>query len=251
MWKGLVFMTILLLFLFVGMKLLLDAHTDLILYDKTAINLMIVSGILICLLLVWITIIGVAEWVKDKLILNIFSELYVANWLFLALFSALSVIYYIAYADAMKPNIGRLLITVLAISAWVLVLASIVLWAYWWKRTPDPTTEEFKMVHPESPEGRRSLEKQYENTIRSLPTIIYQTYHDLKTQEWNICEEKFSHGESLKVFPKWYHIFHHEWIKEWYKKKQSWPIDSKYIIEGDIDKMENIEAEITKGTINN
>ncbi|CAI2377664.1 unnamed protein product [Moneuplotes crassus] len=250
MWKFLVVLTIGIFLLFTIIKLLLDSQAlegDLILYDKVAINLMVITSLLDLSLGVNIMVIVIAQCTRDKTIRDSTIEFSIANMIILCVFQLLCVIYYTVYAQAMKPNISTLLGMICIISACILILGITILCIHYCTHKKLSDSDNFAKKTRDGPKGRRSLEKQLENIIRSLPTIIYQEYHDLKTQQCNICEEIFSHGESLKVYPKCYHIFHHECIKEWYKKRQSCPIDGNKITEGDVDRMDNIENKITKG----
>ena len=79
--------------------------------------------------------------------------------------------------------------------------------------------------------------------MRQLPTIIYQDYHKFHITKCPIWEEKFESAESWKVFPKWFHIFHTDWIKQWYGQREWWPVDETLIDHDSLQKIKSMNDE--------
>lgn len=247
MWKGFLACILLSLFLWFGLQLFLDYNTNLMVYDKTSLNFIIVNGILMVIWLVLTVIITISELTGDKSSESIFTEFYVADVCTITLLTVFGIVYWLLYHEKMKPKITDISFIEHLIAAWVVVLAIILILIYLWRqgKKEDPTWG--GKINISRLDTAKDDKKQKEALIRSLPTIIYQDYHNFKTKEWAIWDREFSSGESLKVFPEWYHLFHSDCIKQWYLKRGTWPVDELSIDKDELNTMKaTFEADLVK-----
>lgn len=247
MWKGFLGWVLVTLFLWFGLQLFLDYNTNLRTYDKTSLNFIIVTSILMVLWGVCIIVIICSDLLDGKYNDTIFTEFYVADVCTVILLSSLGLVYYLLYNEEMQGKIADLFITLWITSGWVILLAIILALIYIRRRRfKQDLTKNGKIKVSRLDSGKKDSKKK-EQIIRSLPTIIYQEYYKFKTKSWDIWDKEFASGESLKVYPDWYHIFHSDCIKQYYQKRECWPIDENSIDLEDLNKMKaTFEADLIK-----
>ena len=218
------------------------------LYDKTALNFTIVNGFQIVVWVVSTVVFIGAEWNDHQTVKSISSEFYVADIFGISILAIFGFVYYLLYRESMKPKISDILLANWIISGWVIILAVILILIYQRKRRHDSQkTTDPSGINITRLDTGKSKTKVNEQLIRSLPTIIYQDYHDFNTKEWPIWDQEFSSGESLKVYPYWYHIFHSDWIKQWYAQRECWPVEENSIDKEELGEMKaTFEADLIK-----
>ena len=90
------------------------------------------------------------------------------------------------------------------------------------------------------------------NNFDKIPTIIYQAFTNLKSNEWSIWITKYEQEDTVKgsfsmnifiVLPIWFHTYHAEWIRLWFDQNSSWPFWRRVFTTADIEQWQNMSED--------
>ncbi|CAI2379295.1 unnamed protein product [Moneuplotes crassus] len=94
-------------------------------------------------------------------------------------------------------------------------------------------TEEF---HP-------GLQYDAKNYFDQIPSIIYQPFTSLKSDECAICLTKYEQDDTIKVMPVCFHTFHSQCIKAWFDNNSTCPFCRRDFTRQDIQQCESMSED--------
>ncbi|CAI2379512.1 unnamed protein product [Moneuplotes crassus] len=76
-----------------------------------------------------------------------------------------------------------------------------------------------------------------------IPSIIFQAFTPLKSDECAICLTKYEQDDTIKVLPGCFHTFHAECIKEWFENNPTCPFCRREFTLDDIQRCEGMSED--------
>ncbi|CAI2378841.1 unnamed protein product [Moneuplotes crassus] len=81
------------------------------------------------------------------------------------------------------------------------------------------------------------------NNFNQIPSIIFQAFTPLKSDECAICLTKYEQDDTIKVLPGCFHTFHAECIKEWFENNPTCPFCRREFTLDDIQRCEGMSED--------
>ena len=118
--------------------------------------------------------------------------------------------------------------------------------AYWTSDFDSIFDDQFINMDSRSNSHRpQRLTEDFLGDFENINTLIFKKYMNLNNKCWPIWLGDYQDGDTLKILPNWYHTFHTEWIKNWFRNQLKCPFWRVNIKREDIEKDRNMdESEI-------
>jgi hypothetical protein len=103
--------------------------------------------------------------------------------------------------------------------------------------------EQFLNIDGTAHRTARRLDENFMADFENINTLIYNKYMCLMDKSCPICLCDYQDDDVVKILPGWYHTFHHEWIKHWFKNQLKCPFWRIDITREQIDRDKNMNDE--------
>lgn len=166
------------------------------------------------------------------------------HWAVIALHTLNGVILVVTGKEQIDPqffvSVAWLVFIGCIFSIWVAIMLII---AYWSGDFEAIFDEQFLNIDGTANRRVRRLDEDFMEDFENINMLIYKKYISLNDNSCPICLCDYQEGDVLKILPGWYHTFHKECIKHWFKNQLKCPFCREDITHEQIEKDKDMTEE--------